>query len=142
MRTLKIPYGGDYNPEQWPEETWPKDMYILKAACVNTLTLNVFSWAALEPAEGQYDFRRLDRIVKTVSDAGMDIIMATSTAAVPAWMSKKYPDILRMDYGGIQRLSGGRGTYCPNSRIYRNASAALAGRLASHYKGRTNTEGR
>ena len=44
-RTDKIAYGGDYNPEQWPEETWEEDMRLLKLAHIDTLTLNVFSWA-------------------------------------------------------------------------------------------------
>ena len=80
----KILYGGDYNPEQWPEEIWAEDMRLFKKAGINTVTLNVFSWAALQPSEDVYDFEKLDRIVDTVTEAGLNIIMATSTGARPA----------------------------------------------------------
>ena len=49
-------YGGDYNPEQWPEETWVEDIKVFKQADINSATINVFSWALLEPQEGKYDF--------------------------------------------------------------------------------------
>ena len=96
----KIAYGGDYNPEQWPEEVWQEDMRLFKKAHIDIVTLNVFSWAALQPSEDEYDFDRLDRIVKLVTDNGMNIIMATSTGAHPAWMAKRHPDILRTDFEG------------------------------------------
>lgn len=52
----KILYGGDYNPEQWPEEIWKEDMRLFKLAHIDVVTLNVFSWAALQPDEITYDF--------------------------------------------------------------------------------------
>ena len=30
MKVKKFLYGGDYNPEQWPEEVWEADMKLLK----------------------------------------------------------------------------------------------------------------
>ena len=47
----KILYGGDYNPEQWPEDTWDEDMRLMKLAHIDVVTLNVFSWAALPHSE-------------------------------------------------------------------------------------------
>ena len=43
-------YGGDYNPDQWPE-----DIKVFKKADLNSATINVFSWSLLESREGQYD---------------------------------------------------------------------------------------
>ena len=63
----KVPYGGDYNPEQWPEEIWQEDMRLLPKAGVDIVTLNVFSWAALQPSEDTYDFEKLDRIMELVT---------------------------------------------------------------------------
>jgi len=137
MKTDQILYGGDYNPEQWPEDIWPEDMRLMKEAGVNILTLNVFSWAALQPAEEVYDFRRLDRVLALAKENGMQVCMATSTAAHPAWMAKKYPEILRTDFGGIRRKFGGRHNSCPNSAVYRTMAARLAGKLAEHYKEET-----
>lgn len=81
-------YGGDYNPDQWSEDTWKQDIKVFKQANINSATINVFSWSLLEPEEGKYDFAKLDKIVQELSDADFDIVMATSTAAMPAWMFK------------------------------------------------------
>ena len=94
----KILYGGDYNPEQWPEEIWEEDMRMFKLAHIDVVTLNVFSWAALQPDETTYDFTKLDKIMEYVRENGLKICLATSTAAHPAWMARKYPDILRTEY--------------------------------------------
>ena len=133
-----VPFGGDYNPEQWPEEVWAEDMRLFKKAGINTVTLNVFSWAALQPSEDTYSFDRLDRIVDTVTEAGLNIIMATSTGAHPAWMAHRHPDILRVDIDGRKRKFGSRHNSCPNSPTYRRYSALLAEKLAERYGTRKN----
>ncbi len=134
----KIPYGGDYNPEQWPEEIWQEDMRLFAKAGIDTVTLNVFSWASIQPSEDEYDFARLDKIVDLVSENNMNIIMATSTGAHPAWMAKRHPDILRVDYKGRKRKFGGRHNSCPSSPTYQMYAQRLARKLAEHYKDRNN----
>lgn len=111
-------YGGDYNPEQWPADTWPQDIQVFKQADINSATVNVFSWALLEPQEGQYDFSKLDQIVDELAAADFDIVMATSTAAMPAWMFKKYPGVARVDYQGRRHVFGQRHNFCPTSPDY------------------------
>lgn len=130
----KVPYGGDYNPEQWPREIWEEDMRLLREAHIDIVTLNVFSWAALQPNETTYDFSRLDEIMELVTKNGMKVCMATSTGAHPAWMAKKYPDILRVDFEGRRRKFGGRHNSCPNSPTYQKYSVALTKKLAERYK--------
>ena len=129
----KILYGGDYNPEQWPEEIWEEDMRMFKLAHIDVVTLNVFSWAALQPDETTYDFTKLDKIMEYVRENGLKICLATSTAAHPAWMARKYPDILRTEYNGMKRKFGSRHNSCPNSPTYRKYSVALAEQLAKRY---------
>lgn len=133
-KVKKIAYGGDYNPEQWPEEIWPEDMRLLKEAHIDTVTLNVFSWAALQPSEEEYDFSKLDRIMELVRENSLQVCLATSTGAHPAWMAKKYPDILRTEFNGMKRKFGGRHNSCPNSPTYRKYSVRLAERIAERYK--------
>ena len=130
----KIVYGGDYNPEQWNEATWEEDMRLFKLAGIDILTLNVFSWAAIQPSEDTYDFDRLDRIMELVRKNGMKVCMATSTGAHPAWMAKRHPDILRVDFEGRKRKFGGRHNSCPNSPTYRTYAPRLAEKLAERYK--------
>lgn len=130
----KIAYGGDYNPEQWPEETWEEDMRLLSLAHVDILTLNVFSWAALQPSEEEYRFEKLDKIMELARKHKMKVCLATSTAAHPAWMARKYPEILRTDFSGLKRKFGVRHNSCPNSLVYRKYSVRLAEKLAERYK--------
>ncbi len=129
-----ILYGGDYNPEQWPREVWEEDMRLLKKAHMNIVTLNTFSWAALQPAEDVYCFENLDKIMELVRENGLMVCMATSTAAHPAWMAKRHPDVLRTESNGMRRKFGGRHNSCPNSPSYRYYAAKLAGKLARRYK--------
>ena len=84
----KIAYGGDYNPEQWPEETWEEDMRLLKLAHIDILTLNVFSWAALQPAEDTYCFDKLDKIMDGDIEEILDACIAADQAAKLAKMNE------------------------------------------------------
>jgi beta-galactosidase len=130
----KVLYGGDYNPEQWPREIWREDMRLLGLAGTDIVTLNVFSWAALQPSENKYDFSTLDAIIETVSAVeGMKICLATGTATHPAWMARKYPEVLRVNIEGNKRKFGARQNSCPNSPVYRKFSALLARKLAERY---------
>lgn len=136
MKKKELPrflYGGDYNPEQWPEDTWSEDIQIFKQADINSATINVFSWALLEPQEGKYDFTKLDKIVDNLSKAGFDIVMATSTAAMPAWMFKKYPEVARVDYQGRRHVFGQRHNFCPSSKDYQRLASDLVDHLAERY---------
>lgn len=130
----KIWYGGDYNPEQWDAEIWKEDERMFKLAGIDVATVNVFSWALNQPSEDTYDFAQLDETMDRLYKSGVYACLATSTGAHPAWMAKKYPDVLRVDYQGRKRKFGGRHNSCPNSPTYRKYSALLAGKLAERYK--------
>ncbi|MGN0405178.1 MAG: beta-galactosidase [Bariatricus sp.] len=130
----EILYGGDYNPEQWPEEVWEEDIRMMKKAHINIVTLNVFSWAALQPDEDTYCFDKLDKIMQLMRENGFRVCMATSTGAHPAWMAKRHPDILRTEFNGMKRKFGGRHNSCPNSPTYRKYAPLLASKLAARYK--------
>lgn len=129
----RILYGGDYNPNQWPKEIWEEDMRIFKKAGINSATINVFSWAKIQPSEDEYYFEELDDIVEMLSRDKYDIILATSTASLPAWMVKKYPEVARTDYEGRHHKFGQRHNACPNSLVYQKYASKLAGKLAERY---------
>ncbi len=131
----RIAYGGDYNPNQWPEDEWQGDLEWFEKAHINSVTLNVFSWARLQPAEKVYDFGQLDRMIELYASAGFDIVLATSTAAMPAWMVKKYPEMTRVDFEGRKHKFGQRHNACPNSPVYQRFAREMAGRLAQRYGG-------
>ena len=131
----KIWYGGDYNPEQWDDpHIWNEDIRMFKLAGIDVATLNVFSWALIQPDETTYNFDHLDATINRLYENGIYTCLATSTGAHPAWMAKKYPDVLRIDYQGRKRKFGGRHNSCPNSPTYRTYAARLAEKLAERYK--------
>ncbi|MBO7748675.1 beta-galactosidase [Paenibacillus sp. MWE-103] len=130
----KMLYGGDYNPEQWDPSVWPEDMRMLELAGMNVATVNVFSWAMIQPAEDTYDFSTLDRIMDMLADNGLHACLATGTGAHPAWMARRHPDVLRTDFEGRKRKFGGRHNSCPNSPSYRMYAERLADKLADRYK--------
>ncbi|MGN8768555.1 beta-galactosidase [Paenibacillus barengoltzii] len=130
----KIWYGGDYNPEQWGPDVWKEDERMFKLAGIDVATVNVFSWAMIQPSEETYDFAQLDETIDRLYKSGVYVCLATSTGAHPAWMARKYPDVLRVDVQGRKRRFGGRHNSCPNSPTYRKYAARLAGKLAERYK--------
>lgn len=134
QKRRELYFGGDYNPDQWDEATIRKDMEYFQECHINYVALPVFSWAKLEPEEGVYQFEWLDRILDMIWEHGISVCLATSTAAQPEWMSKKYPEILPVDNNGLKRTHGMRNFYCVNSEKYRERAAALAGEMARRYK--------
>jgi len=128
-------YGGDYNPNQWSREIWYEDMRLFKDANINSATVNVFSWAKIQPSENTYYFDELDDIIRMLHDNDIDVVLATSTAATPAWMYKKYPEVARVDFYGRKHKFGQRHNACPNSLIYQKYIERLAKKLAQRYGG-------
>ncbi|NLW12854.1 MAG: beta-galactosidase, partial [Clostridiaceae bacterium] len=129
----RILYGGDYNPNQWTRDVWQEDMYLFKQASINSATINVFSWAKIQPSEDCYDFSELDDIIAMLSQNGHDIVLATSTAAMPAWLVAKYPETTRTDYEGRHHKFGQRHNACPNSLVYQKYARLMASKLAERY---------
>ncbi|KAA9004727.1 beta-galactosidase [Paenibacillus spiritus] len=130
----KIWYGGDYNPEQWEAPDWAEDERMFKLAGIDIATINVFSWALIQPDEDTYDFSGLDAMMDRLYKNGTYVCLATATGAHPAWMARKYPEVTRVDVQGRKRKFGGRHNSNPNSPVYRKFAAAIAGKLAERYK--------
>jgi beta-galactosidase len=126
-------YGGDYNPEQWSREVWEQDVVLMNQANVNLVTLGVFSWANIEVADGDYRFDWLDEIIELLHSHNISVDLATATASPPAWLTRKYPEMLPVTNSGVRLSHGGRQGYCPSSPIYMEKSVALAEQLAKRY---------
>lgn len=126
-------YGGDYNPEQWPEDVWLEDVRLMGEAGVNLVTLGVFAWARIEPQPGAYDWGWLDRIVDLLHTHGIKIDLATATASPPPWLAKLHPESLPVTRDGVTLWPGSRQQYCPSSAAYRAAAQRLVMQLARRY---------
>jgi beta-galactosidase len=128
-----LAFGGDYNPEQWPRDVWDEDMRLMREAGVNLVTVNVFSWASVNPGPGEWDFDQLDAIMDHLHEGGVKADLATSTASPPPWFSHAHPETLPVDADGRRLNSGARAEYCPNSPVYQAAAVDMASRLAERY---------
>ncbi|MFJ8602680.1 beta-galactosidase [Streptomyces shenzhenensis] len=131
----RILYGGDYNPEQWPEKTWHEDVRLMRDAGVTTVTLGVFSWSTLEPRPGAREFGWLDRVMDLLHGAGIDVVLTTPTASPPPWMGRLHPDTLPRDAAGRTEWWGGRQHFSHSSATYRHYAAAITEDLAARYAG-------
>ncbi|WP_018788184.1 beta-galactosidase [Micromonospora sp. CNB394] len=126
-------YGADYNPEQWPEQTWAEDIDLMRRAGVNLVSVGIFSWALLEPAPGRYVFDWLDRAIDLLHDGGIGVDLATATASPPPWLAHRHPETLPRRADGTVLWPGGRQAYCPSSPVFRGHSLALVEAVARRY---------
>ncbi len=130
-----IAFGGDYNPEQWPRETWDDDLRLMRKAGITFVTLGVFSWSWLEPAPGKYEFGWLDEALDLLAGAGIAVDLATGTASPPPWFSAAYPQTLPVDQAGNRLWPGSRQAWCPSSTIFTEHATALTRQMAMRYHG-------
>ena len=128
-------HGADYNPEQWlhDKSIWDEDMRLFKLANCNEMSVGIFSWAKLEPREGEYDFSFLDEIMEKVAAAGGKVILATPSGARPRWLAEKYPEVLRVGPDGVREHFKARHNHCLTSPVYRQKVAAINRKLAERY---------
>ncbi len=126
----KLHIGSAYYPEQWPEANWHQDIRLMRAAGLNTARMGDFAWSSLEPADGKFNFAWLEHAIQALGEAGIETVLCTPTAGPPAWLVKKYPDILPIDEAGRRVQFGNRCHYCVNSPDFHRAVEQLVGRMA------------
>ncbi|NLV36964.1 MAG: beta-galactosidase [Clostridiaceae bacterium] len=129
-------HGADYNPDQWMKtpEIWDEDMRLMKLAGCNVMSVGIFSWSSLEPEEGRFEFDWLDTILDKMAENKVYAILATPTGSKPAWMSQKYPEILRVQENRQRNLHGQRHNHCFTSPLYREKASIINRKLAERYK--------
>lgn len=126
-------YGGDYNPEQWPEQVWPEDARLMQEAGVTFVTLAVFAWARIEPRPGVRDLDWLARVMDLLHEHGVAVDLATATASPPAWLMRAHPEMLPVTADGVRLSYGSRQSWCPSSPVSREHSLSLVADLADRF---------
>ncbi|MGW7258811.1 beta-galactosidase [Streptomyces sp. NPDC054834] len=129
----RLAFGGDYNPEQWPESVWLEDVRLMREAGVTMVSAGIFSWALLEPSPGEYDFGWLDRILDLLHEGGIRVDLGTPTVVPPAWFYRAHPEALPVTAEGVRHEFGSRGAICHSNADYRAAAANITTRLAERY---------
>lgn len=126
-------FGGDYNPEQWPRQTWDEDVRLMHEAGVNLVTVGVFSWSLLQPGPDRWDFGWLDDLLDLLHAGGIAVDLATPSASPPPWFTLAHPDALAVDGTGQRFVHGSRNHFCPSAPAYRAAAIELAEQLGARY---------
>ncbi|WP_282559195.1 beta-galactosidase [Paenibacillus sedimenti] len=136
--TTKVPrmlHGGDYNPDQWLAypEILQEDIRLMKLSECNVMSVGIFSWMSLEPEEGKFTFEWMDQLIDRFAANGIYAFLATPSGARPAWMSAKYPEVLRVASNRVRNLHGFRHNHCYTSPVYREKVAMMNRKLAERY---------
>ncbi|WP_078577494.1 beta-galactosidase [Salipaludibacillus agaradhaerens] len=128
-------HGADYNPEQWLDYpgVFEEDIRLMKKASCNVMSVGIFSWVSLEPEEGMFTFEWLDNVLDTLYENDIYVFLATPSGARPAWMSEKYPEVLRTSKNRIKNLHGERHNHCFTSPIYREKVTIMNRKLSERY---------
>ena len=126
--------GVDYYPEQWSSSLLEEDLDNICELGCSAIRIAEFGWHIMEPEEGRFDFSFFDHVIARAKARGLSVVIGTPTATIPAWLAKKYPDILSEFEDGAKRVFGGRHVYCFNSpALYRYAGRIIRA-MAEHYK--------
>jgi beta-galactosidase len=131
--TPRLAYGADYNPEQWPREVWEEDVRLMRQAGVNIVSVGIFSWARIQPAEDEWDFSWLDEIMDLLHAGGIGVDLATATASPPPWLTTAHPEILPVTASGETVWPGARQHWRPTSLVFRAHALRLVRKMAERY---------
>lgn len=126
--------GAAYYPEHWDKNRWAQDAALMREMGLNTVRMGEFGWSVMEREEGCYDFSLYEEAIRLFAEYGISTILGTPTAAPPAWLCEKYPDIYMTDREGRKRGFGSRRHYCYNHRGYQEASRRIVSAMARHFK--------
>lgn len=128
-------HGADYNPDQWLHDPaiLAEDIRLMKLAGCNVMAIGIFSWASLEPSEGEFRFEWLDQVLESFRKNGIYAWLATPSGARPAWLAGRYPEVLRVGPNRVRNLYAGRHNHCFTSPVYREKIAIINRKLAERY---------
>src|ERR1700716_527125 len=131
-------YGAAYYNEYIPADLQPgrleKDVALMKEAGISVVRMGESTWSLWEPADGQFEYAWMDRIVDAMGKAGIKVIMGTPTYSIPTWMWKAHPEILARHLGGAYVGYGMRQNMNTDDPNYRRYAERLIVNMVSHYK--------
>jgi len=128
-----ITFGCAWYPEHWAESQWAKDLKLMQQAGMNTVRVAEFAWSRLECTEGQFNLDWLERAINLAAEHDMKVVIGTPTAAPPAWLTQRYPEVLAIRENGQQATHGLRCHYSPTSPVYLEFCSRIAEELAKWF---------
>jgi Beta-galactosidase len=136
-----IETGVYYYPEAWNPEQWDRDFKKMAEMGFEFTHMAEFAWAQLEPSEGNYDFKWIDKAVELAGKYNLKVIMCTPVATPPVWLTKKYPEVLVQLPNGQLAQHGTREHYSWSSPKYQELSRKMVETMAKHFANNKNIWG-
>jgi beta-galactosidase len=133
--------GTSWYPEQWPEPRWEEDLRMMEAADLKVVRIAEFAWSRMEPSEGHYDFDWLERAINLAAKHHIVVVLGTPTAGPPAWLTHRYPEVLRVEPDGQRVTHGNRAHASANSVRYREFCRKIAEQMAVRFGHNPNVVG-
>ena len=128
-------FGAAYYPEHWDAATRARDPERMAKAGFNLIRLAEFAWALMEPKQGRYDFSIFEETISRLAEQGIKTILCTPTAAPPRWLTRRHPEILRVNADGVPLAHGSRQHACHASSEFRKHSRRITQAMAKHFQG-------
>ena len=125
--------GVAWYPEQWPEARWETDLALMQRAGIRFVRIGEFAWSRMEPREGIYDLDWVERAVRAAERHRIAVVIGTPTAGPPAWLTARYPEVLRTTADGRRAAHGGRHQASYTSVRFNRIARALVVRLAERF---------
>ncbi|MFW6308980.1 MAG: beta-galactosidase [bacterium] len=129
----EITAGVSYYPDHWPKKDWKRDLKLIKKSGLDIVRFGEFSWSWIEPEEGRFDFNGYDYFMELTQKLDLKVVLCTPTAAVPAWLHKKYPESKLINQRG-ETTDKGRHMTCYDNTQVRKLGERVIIKLAKRYK--------
>lgn len=127
-------YGVAYYDEYMPYDRLDKDIKMMKDAGINVVRIAESTWSTEEPQDNVFNFSHIDRVLDAMHKAGIKVIIGTPTYAVPAWLVKKYPEILATTQMGKNQY-GARQNMDITNKDYLFHAERIIRKIMEHVKG-------
>ena len=139
---VKTPFlGCAYYPEDWNDDQLLYDVKMMLEAGISCARIGEFAWRKMEPAPGRYEFGWLHRVVDTLHEAGIAVVLGTPTATPPVWLGEAHPDVFVLHENGTRAQHGGRRHCCSNNPHYLAACDEIVRAMGREFGGDPNVIG-
>ncbi len=133
--------GAAWYPEQWPESRWETDLTLMEQAHMRVVRIGEFAWSTMEPTESHYEFDWMERAIAAAAKHHIAVVIGTPTDAPPAWLTRRYPEVLGINADGHRREHGNRRQFSYSSPRYRELCAQIVTQLAQRFGHNPNVIG-
>ena len=133
--------GSAWYPEHSTDAQVEADLAMMEKAGLRMARVAEFAWSSLEPEEGYYTLDWLDKVITAAAAHKICIVIGTPSDAPPIWLTRKYPEILRVDIEGRRSRPGAGRSFSYASPKYRELCRRIVEQLAQRFEHNPNVIG-